>query len=85
MTLSAPEGMQCAGNVLLDKWNTVKIADVGLAKRLINHHWGQKLSTFCRTDELGTYAWAAPEVIVGAPCTTAADIFSFGVINFEEH
>ena len=110
-----------AGNVLLDRWNTAKVADVGLAKRLVHHHDGGALSTFVRTEELGTYAWAAPEVrkpsprtspkhlygafwlvvvclmcsldilsfassiaqllqvLVGAPCTTRADIFSFGV------
>ena len=107
--------------MLLDRWNTAKVADVGLAKRLVHHHDGGALSTFVRTEELGTYAWAAPEVrkptlcitprhlygafwlvavcstcsldiftyatslahllqvLVGAPCTTKADIFSFGV------
>lgn len=69
MTLSAFDLQEAtlvvlsAGNVLLDKWNNAKIADVGLAKRLVNYYGGTQLSTFCRTEEFGTYAWAAPEVI----------------------
>ena len=32
---------------------------------------------------VGTYAWAAPEVLMGQPTSEAADIYSFGVLLWE--
>ena len=51
-----------AGNILLDRNNTAKIADVGLAKILTTTHGNANLATFLATADLGTFAWAAPEV-----------------------
>ena len=31
----------------------------------------------------GTFAYAAPELLMGEPCDTRADLFSFGVIMWE--
>ena len=50
-----------SGNVLLNNSNTAKLADVGLAKILTDAH-GSNLVTFLATADLGTFAWAAPEV-----------------------
>lgn len=50
-----------SGNILLDRYNTAKLADVGLAKILTKTH-NDNLATFLATTDLGTFAWAAPEV-----------------------
>ena len=51
-----------SANILLDHCCNAKLADVGLAKILTNYHGNEQLSTFMATGELGTFAWAAPEV-----------------------
>lgn len=33
--------------------------------------------------QVGTFAWAAPEVLLGRPCTEKVDIYSFGVMLWE--
>ncbi|KAI7839307.1 hypothetical protein COHA_007005 [Chlorella ohadii] len=63
-------------NVLLDRRGTAKIADLGLAK--IMHHERSSVS-----GNLGTLNWAAPELLLGQPCTFSADIFSAGVLLWE--
>ena len=32
---------------------------------------------------MGTFAWAAPEVLLGRPCTEKVDIYSYGVMLWE--
>ena len=51
-----------SANILLDRNNHAKLADVGLAKTLTEYHGEDHLSTFLATGDLGTFAWAAPEV-----------------------
>ena len=51
-----------SANILLDHCCHAKLADVGLAKMLTNYHGNEQLSTFMATGDLGTFAWAAPEV-----------------------
>lgn len=61
-------------NVLLDSRLRLKISDFGFARS----HEGKKLETYC-----GSYAYAAPEVIMGDPYQgEAADIWSMGVILY---
>ena len=48
--------------MLLDKKYRAKLADVGLAKTLTNCYGCDSLATYMSTGELGTFAWAAPEV-----------------------
>jgi hypothetical protein len=55
-----------------------KISDVGLSKMLpTSHEYIKDLQTS------GTWNWCAPEVILCAKCTPAADMFSFGVVLWE--
>ncbi|BDA51135.1 probable serine/threonine-protein kinase STY8 at C-terminar half [Coccomyxa sp. Obi] len=65
-----------SANILLGRDWTAKIADVGLAK-ILKDGW---LSTL---REVGTFSWAAPEVLLGRPCTEKVDIYSFGVMLWE--
>ena len=59
-------------NLLLDSQLRVKIADFGFARK----HSGKNLETYC-----GSFAYAAPEVILGDPYNgEKADIWSMGVI-----
>ena len=58
-----------SANILLARDFTAKIADVGLARILKD----DMLST---QKEVGTFAWAAPEVLLGQRTTEAADIYS---------
>lgn len=64
-------------NVLLTGSGTAKLADVGLAH--IQH--GTYLSDL---PQIGTFAWIAPEVLMGGQnCTSAVDVYSFGVVTWE--
>ena len=61
-------------NLLLDSQFRLKISDFGFARR----HEEKHLETYC-----GSYAYAAPEVIMGDPYNgEAADIWSMGVILY---
>lgn len=66
-----------SANILLSRDFTAKIADVGLAKIMQQ----QFLSTlYC----IGTFAWAAPEVLLGkSGCTEKVDMYSYGVVLWE--
>lgn len=37
----------------------------------------------CLYGQVGTFSWAAPEVLLGRPCTEKVDIYSFGVMLWE--
>jgi len=52
------------------------VADVGLSKILRDRF----LSTM---QAVGTFAWAAPEVLLGKPTSESADVYSFGVLLWE--
>lgn len=36
-----------------------------------------------RDNALGTFAWAAPELLLGDRCTEKVDMYSFGVVLWE--
>lgn len=62
-------------NMLLSKNYCLKISDFGFARRFTDT---QKLQTYC-----GSYAYAAPEIIIGEPYLgRMADIWSIGVILY---
>lgn len=52
-------------NVLLARDWTAKIADFGVAKIL-------RTDFLTTLKDMGTFAWAAPEVLLGKPCTEKA-------------
>ncbi|XP_064401838.1 testis-specific serine/threonine-protein kinase 3-like [Halichondria panicea] len=61
-------------NLLLDGQLKLKISDFGFARKTE----GKNLETYC-----GSYAYAAPEVILGQPYMgEAADVWSMGVVLF---
>ena len=61
-------------NLLLDRNYRIKVSDFGFATK-VN---GQNLETYC-----GSYAYAAPEVILGTPYDgEKSDIWSMGVILY---
>ncbi|PRW39362.1 serine threonine- kinase [Chlorella sorokiniana] len=63
-------------NVLLARDGTAKISDVGMAKIMAQEFSGI-------TGNVGTLAWAAPEMLLGARCTEKADIYAYGVVLWE--
>ncbi|KAI7841929.1 hypothetical protein COHA_004456 [Chlorella ohadii] len=65
-----------AGNVMLTRDFTAKLGDVGLSKAM-THTFASKQGG------VGTFAWCAPEVLQGKPCTYSADIYSYGVLLYE--
>lgn len=66
-----------SSNVLLARDGTCKIADVGLARTLMTKNYLTQAGT------MGTFAWSAPEVLTGQPCSYTADIYSFGILLWE--
>ena len=65
-----------SSNVLIAADGTAKISDVGLAALISRSYLSQMAPA-------GTWAWVAPEVILGGRVTHKADIFSFGVVLWE--
>lgn len=65
-------------NILIASDGAVKIADLGLARRLEDAHG------LTRTGEtVGTAYYMSPEQILGADATPAADLYAVGIIAFE--
>lgn len=61
-------------NLLLDRHYNIKVSDFGFATKFTS----QSLETYC-----GSYAYAAPEIILGHPYDgEKADIWSMGVILY---
>ncbi|KAL4442409.1 hypothetical protein ABPG77_004993 [Micractinium sp. CCAP 211/92] len=66
-----------SSNCMLTASGTAKLADLGLARR-------QTKPAFSQLPPVGTFEWAAPEVLAGGRnCTSAVDIYSFGVLLWE--
>ncbi|GAB4822983.1 hypothetical protein N2152v2_010029 [Parachlorella kessleri] len=66
-----------SGNVLLTAEHTAKVADVGLSRVMsCTHH---SLSSDAGAPP-GTFAYMAPELMLGTKCTQSVDIFSLGVL-----
>lgn len=66
-------------NILLARDGTAKLADVGLAKILRNDF----LSTL--QGQLGTFAWAAPEILLGRECSEKVDIYRCACFCASKH
>ena len=77
-------------NILLTRDGRAKLADVGLAHILKET---QNVSSPNNEEQgsvtgqvggiIGTFAWAAPEMMLGDAFTSKADIYSFGVVLWE--
>ncbi|ETV67934.1 serine/threonine protein kinase [Aphanomyces astaci] len=61
-------------NVLLDTHKPSKLSDFGISRELVSR---------TMSHEVGTFMWAAPEVLKGGQLTVAADIYSFGMLLSE--
>jgi len=61
-------------NMLVDRYNNVKLCDFGLCKVKTND---------LNTGGLGTISWMAPEVLSHENYSEKADVYSFGVILWE--
>ncbi|KAL4447908.1 hypothetical protein ABPG75_005127 [Micractinium tetrahymenae] len=66
-----------SSNCMLSGTGAAKLADLGLARR-------QTKPAFSQLPPVGTFEWAAPEVLAGGRnCTSAVDLYSFGVLLWE--
>ncbi|PRW56736.1 Serine threonine- kinase CTR1 [Chlorella sorokiniana] len=75
-----------SSNVLLCGSGTAKLADVAFSRRI--EPPPPELEsfdsfTFEPPPLAGTFAWMAPEVLLGSPASPAADVYSFGVLLHE--
>ena len=70
------------GNILVTADGTVKLLDFGIAKVLDATDDGDDSHTRPGS-VLGTPAYMAPELLRGALASTAADIYSLGVVSYE--
>ena len=64
-----------AENILLDRYNNIRLIDFGLSNGFSKID--PELKTAC-----GSPAYAAPEMIQGCPYTKAADVWSAGVVLY---
>lgn len=65
-------------NVLLTADGRAKIADFGLSHFLSDRDYLSESVV-----QMGTFPYAAPEVLLASKVTTKADLFSFGVVLWE--
>ncbi|KAK9800309.1 hypothetical protein WJX73_010786 [Symbiochloris irregularis] len=63
-------------NILLTAEGQAKIGDVGMAKIMSEGY-------FSHDEAFGTFAWAAPELLLNDRCTDKVDIYSLGVVLWE--
>ena len=64
-------------NILVDHNAQVKLLDFGIAKLMDEDSGGQA------NTQIFTPEYAAPEQILGEPCTTATDVYALGILLFE--
>jgi serine/threonine protein kinase len=67
-----------SSNILLNTVFEAKIADVGISAI---HSRGYLAASAGRV--VGTFAWSAPELLMGQRCTEKVDIYSCGVMLYE--
>eukprot|EP01095_Lingulamoeba_sp_RSL-Kostka_P018298 TRINITY_DN999_c0_g1_i1.p1 TRINITY_DN999_c0_g1~~TRINITY_DN999_c0_g1_i1.p1 ORF type:complete len:543 (+),score=197.77 TRINITY_DN999_c0_g1_i1:52-1680(+) len=69
-----------AENILLDKFKKTKLADFGLARKIVHDETEEREKM---TDKVGTLWWRAPEIDKGEDYGTEVDIFSLGILILE--
>jgi serine/threonine protein kinase len=70
-------------NLLVAADWTVKVADMGLSKLLTDSALECGINSVMTSGGGLNPRWLAPEILSGGHCTTASDVFSFGVIMWE--
>lgn len=70
-------------NLLVAADWTVKVADMGLSKLLTDSSLGCGINSIVTSGGGLNPRWLAPEILSGGACTTASDVFSFGVVMWE--
>ena len=70
-------------NILVTADGSPKLLDFGIAKLLDSQQAGQPANATVTGHRLLTPGYASPEQFLGAPVTTASDIYSLGVLLFE--
>jgi serine/threonine protein kinase len=71
------------GNILVGEDGIPKLLDFGIAKVLSAGGEGEAQTLTAAAARMGTPEYASPEQIRGVPVTTAADVFSLGVLLYE--
>jgi serine/threonine protein kinase len=66
-----------SSNVLLTATGSAKLADVGVSRMQTRTYLSETIGV------VGTWAWIAPEVLMGCRCTLSVDLYSFGVLLWE--
>jgi serine/threonine protein kinase/tetratricopeptide (TPR) repeat protein len=69
-------------NILVTAEGVPKLLDFGIAK-LLSPDWSQTGDATLSMQRLMTPAYASPEQLRGLPITTAADVYSLGVVLYE--
>lgn len=72
-----------SSNILLDRYNTPKLSDFGLAKECQSRP--NNRTTVSRTSRvaMGTVAYMAPELLRNAKPSAKTDVWAFGVVMLE--
>lgn len=71
------------GNILVENDGTVKLLDFGTAKLLEGDDLAETAPATALLGRMLTPGYASPEQMVGGAVTTAADVFSLGVLLYE--
>ncbi|KAI7842912.1 hypothetical protein COHA_003423 [Chlorella ohadii] len=74
-----------SSNVLLCGGGTAKLADIAFSRRFAPPPELEQFDSFCFEPPplAGTFAWMAPEVLLGSSASPASDVYSFGVVLHE--
>lgn len=70
-------------NLLVAADWTVKVADMGMSKLMIDSALDGNINSVATSGGGLNPRWLAPEILSGGQCTTASDVFSFGVVMWE--
>lgn len=70
-------------NILVTAEGEVKLLDFGIAKMLVSNEDAQETELTRAGGRALTLDYASPEQVIGAPISTASDVYSLGVILFE--
>lgn len=70
-------------NLLVASDWTVKVADMGLSKLITESVIESGMSSSVTSGGALNPRWLAPEILKGSQCTTASDVYAFGMVMWE--